>query len=77
MPAKAAWMDVDLAEELMLTIGTGGTPVESETQIVMDRDTVGTGTVTAMERGIGVPRLTVTEGGVATTDNQNSQPSLF
>lgn len=31
MPAKAAWMDVDLAEEPTLTIGTGGVPVEIET----------------------------------------------
>jgi hypothetical protein len=31
MPAKAAWMDVDLAEKLMLTIGTGDVPVEIET----------------------------------------------
>jgi hypothetical protein len=31
MPAKAAWMGVDLAEELTLTVGTGDVPVEIET----------------------------------------------
>jgi hypothetical protein len=31
MPAKAAWMDVDLAGELTLTIGTGDASVEIET----------------------------------------------
>ncbi len=51
MPAKVAWMDVDLAEELTLTIGTGDEPVEIETGIVMKRGVAGA-MVIAMERGV-------------------------
>jgi hypothetical protein len=64
MPAKAAWMGVDLAEELSMTIGTGDVPVEIETQIVMDLGGSETGTLTVMEHGVGVARLIAMEHGV-------------
>ena len=64
MQAKAAWMDVDRAEELTLTIGIGDVFVEIATQIVMDIGDPDTGTLTAMEHGVAVARLTATEHGV-------------
>jgi len=64
MPAKAAWMDVDLAEELTLTIGTGDVPVEIDTQIVMEHG-VAVARLTATEHGAAVARLTAMEHGVA------------
>jgi len=64
MPAKAAWMGVDLAEELTLTIGTGDVPVEIETQIVMEHG-IAAARLTATEHGVAVARLTATEHGAA------------
>jgi hypothetical protein len=64
MPAKVAWMDVDLAEELTLTIGTGDVPVEIETGTVMKRGVV-VATVIVMERGVVVAMVIVMERGVA------------
>jgi len=58
-------MDVDLAEQLTLTIGTGEVPVEIETEIVMDPGELDTGTVTAMEHGTAVAKLTAMEHGAA------------
>ena len=67
MPAKAAWMGVDLAEELTLTIGTGDVPVEIETQIVIEHG-IAAARLIAMEHGVAVARLTAMEHGVAVAD---------
>jgi hypothetical protein len=57
---KAAWMDVALAAELTLIIGTGDVHVEIETWTVMDPGA----NDAAMEHGVVGPRLTATEHGV-------------
>ena len=58
-------MDVDLGEELTLTIGTGDVSVEIATWIVMDPGDADTGTLTAMAHGVAGARLTAMALGVA------------
>ena len=57
-------MDVDLGEEVTLTIGTGDVLDEIETYIEMDPGSADTGTLTGTERGVAVAKLTGTERGV-------------
>ena len=70
MRAKAGWMDVDHAEEMMMTIGTGDTTVAIGTMTAMIMGGCGDITATADSTGmisgaIAIETRTTTEPGVA------------